>query len=147
MPRCPECEITYPLSDFGPRDTSVYERDIVPPFESIPRQSRCAPCNRVYQSRRRFLLKALQPRARELGARVTVVAGSVYRRVVLTLSRRAREGAREELLRLVGAFNDDLPIERCDVSRHGILAEAAAPARRPRPAQRQLFPPRTRRAK
>lgn len=142
--RCPECELHFALSDFAPRDASVYERVVVPPFEQIARQSRCGPCNRVYQSRRRFVLTTLARRARELGLDVTHVAGSVYRKV-LVRARRGRPGeqAVDALVELTRAFNDDLPADRCDTRRHGITIQEA-PRRPPEPSQRQLFSVRAR---
>lgn len=137
--RCPECELLHPLAEFAPRDSSVYDRPVIPCFDEIERQSRCADCNRVYHRRRSFVRGTLASRAGELGVEVAPISGTVYRRVTLKTRKRSAPAAVIVLLELVKAFNVSLPDARCEVPRHGVTAEWAERRPRDAPRQRELF--------
>lgn len=137
--RCPECEHTFPLADFPPRDLRQYDQEDVPASDQILRESRCPRCNHVYGRRRRFVLRPLSRLAKSLGVRIRAKKRSVFR-IVEVVSRRVPANLVERLNECVRAFNESLPDDRCEIARHGVcVVTVGAPVRSPRPRQKTLF--------
>lgn len=118
-PLCCECRMAFPLSNFAPRDNTVFEDESREPLPSgeIWRQPRCGPCNAIYGRRRRFVDAQLVPLARSLGLTFKQRNRSAFRtfEVVHPCAKAALRAIEER----IQDFNDSLPVDR-PASMHGI---------------------------
>ncbi len=118
-PLCCECKTLLPLSEFAPRNNSIFEDDSKEPLPSdeIWRQPRCTPCNTLYARRRRFVTEQLVPLACSLGLTFSERNGSAFREFQILEA--CPKEALLEIERRIRAFNDSLAPDR-PLSVHGI---------------------------
>ncbi|MGH7293493.1 MAG: hypothetical protein ACRELB_01105 [Polyangiaceae bacterium] len=99
-------------------------------------QSRCDDCLRAYHRRRDFFLGPLTTLAMRLGIAITNAKGTTHRAAVLPLA--CGDEARQAVVDAVTEFNSALPMDQCDIERHGIRLDRAGTCMAPNQLELQF---------
>lgn len=117
--------MVFPLSKFVPRHNSQYDER--PAMNEVIRQPRCRECNKLYSRRRSLFNGKLSRLAEELGVVIRARPKSVFRVIEVKRSKEDRKVLRA-LRKVTAEFNDSLPVDRCEVDKHGVKVELAPSA-------------------